>query len=93
MRQSLGWLLIFGVLYLVGEYAEASYRVFALRVSYFEPSGKLSRTKDVLSTLDPLQYEHYRGGYRSQKVELVDTWYCPGDTSRRRHCKKPSPRP
>ena len=46
-------------------------------------------TRNVLSTLDHIQYEHYNAGYGRMKVDLVDTWYCPGDTSRRKFCTKP----
>ena len=53
------------------------------RFSEISPRG-------LLSSLDHLQWEHVYGGYRWSKVELVDTWYCPGDTSRRAYCPKPT---
>jgi hypothetical protein len=54
----------------------------------------LTKTENVLSTMDHIQYEHYYGGYRWDKVELLDTWYCPGDTSGKKICDKPAePRP
>ena len=68
---------------------EASYRVYKLRVRHFDFQGKPTRVESVLSNLDPYQYAHYHGGYGVSKVELVDTWYCPGDTSRKEYCKKP----
>lgn len=70
--------------------AHASYRVFKLRLRHFDPKGKPIKTEVVTSSLDPNQYEHYHGGYRETKVELVDSWYCPGDTSRKKYCSKPS---
>ncbi len=69
--------------------AAAGYRVHQLKITYYDFAGKPRQTETVLSSLDQLQYEHYHGGYRTMKVELVDTWYCPGDTSRRAYCDKP----
>jgi hypothetical protein len=70
--------------------AVASYRVYKLKVETFSVKGRLERVNVVMSTLDYLQYEHYYGGYGRMKVSLVDTWYCPGDTSRwREYCPKP----
>lgn len=69
--------------------ALGSYRVHQLKVIQYDAFGKPKKTEVVLSTLDHLQYEHYHGGYRWARVELMDTWYCPGDTSRKKYCKKP----
>ncbi|MBY0370939.1 hypothetical protein K2X33_09650 [bacterium] len=69
--------------------AEASYRIYKLKVTEFSKKGKPVRKDTVLSTLDHLQYEHYYGGFRTLQVELEDTWYCPGDTSRRKPCLPP----
>jgi hypothetical protein len=69
--------------------AFASYRVHSLKVTEFDPRGRVLRSRLVLSVLDHLQWEHVHASYRWAKVELVDTWYCPGDTSRRTFCKKP----
>ena len=46
-------------------------------------------TRETLSSLDHLQWEHIYSSYAMTKVELLDTWYCPGDTSRRGYCPKP----
>jgi hypothetical protein len=43
----------------------------------------------MLSTMDYLQYEHYHTGFRRDRVELLDTWYCPGDTGTKTYCPKP----
>lgn len=74
---------------LLCDLAWGSYRVHRLKVRHYDAYGRLKRTEFVLSSLDHVQYEHYHGGYRWDRVELVDTWYCPGDTSRRRFCPKP----
>lgn len=70
--------------------AEASYRVYQLKVTRYDSSQRIRAVQIVLSTLDHLQYENYYGGYGSAKVEFLDSWYCPGDTSRRQYCKNPA---
>lgn len=69
--------------------ARASYRVYQLLVTEYNPVGRLLIKRVELSTLDHVQWEHVYSSYRSAKVELIDTWYCPGDTSRRAYCPKP----
>jgi hypothetical protein len=70
--------------------ASASYRVHVLKLTHYNGAGKPIKQEKVLSTLDHLQYEHWHSGYRVMKAELVDTWYCPGDTSGHRElCPKP----
>lgn len=68
---------------------EASYRVYKLRVSQFDSVGRKRGSRIEHSTLDPIQYESLNGGYRWTRVEMLDTWYCPGDTSRKKYCAKP----
>lgn len=72
--------------------AHAAFRVYKHRVIHYDAFGNVVKKETVLSTLDHLQYEHYHGGYRWAHVELVDTWYCPGDTSRRHYCDPPKQR-
>ena len=67
----------------------ASYRVYKLKVVQYDISTKKNLSLEVMSTMDHLQYEHYRSGYGRMKVSLLDTWYCPGDTSRHKLCMKP----
>ncbi len=67
----------------------AAYRLYQLKVTQYDPSLKKEVSRIVTSSLDHLQYEHYHSGYKALKVELVDTWYCPGDTSRHKPCTKP----
>ncbi len=70
--------------------AMASYRVHVLKLTHYNTAGKPIKQEKVLSTLDHLQYEHWHSGYRVMKAELMDTWYCPGDTSGHRElCPKP----
>lgn len=67
----------------------ASYRVYKLKILHYNAFGQIKRSEVVLSHLDAFQYEHYYAGYRWDKVILLDTWYCPGDTSRKKYCSKP----
>ena len=70
--------------------AAASYRVYQLKIEYYDAYGKLEKTDHVLSILDRLQYEHYYSGYRWSRVTMDDTWYCPGDTgNHREYCPRP----
>jgi len=74
---------------LFGGRAEASYRVYQLLVTEYNPAGRELFSRLELSTLDHIQWEHVHSSYRSARVRLIDTWYCPGDTSRRPYCAKP----
>jgi len=86
------YLLCFSLLFVASQSAHASYRVYQLKVQHYDAKGKPKKIEKVLSTLDSVQYENYHGGYRSTKVELLDTWFCPGDTSRKKYCPKPKDR-
>ena len=81
------WLAIIAVFFSLQ--SQAAFRVYKLRITHYDAYGNFSKKETVLSTLDHLQYEHYHGGYRWSRVELVNTWYCPGDTSRRQFCVEP----
>jgi len=84
--------LLFGLL-LISSQAFASYRVYLLEITVFNQYGVPTSFRYETSTLDATQYEHYHGGYRTFQVKEVDTWYCPGDTSRRKACEKPKNQP
>ncbi len=66
-----------------------SYRVHQLKVTYAKTKVNKVRSETVLSILDHVQYQNYHGGYKIQSIQLLDHWYCPGDTSRHQFCKKP----
>lgn len=76
-------------LFLGASQAGAAYRVYKLEVNAFDERNRPLKKQIVLSTLDPLQYENYHGGYGRAVIKLVDSWFCPGDTSRQRYCSKP----
>jgi hypothetical protein len=82
------WLLFF-----LAVPAVASYRVHQLRVQYASSPGVFSGGEVVLSTMDGVQYELYHGGTAVVRVQMLDTWYCPGDTSRHSYCPKPRAAP
>ncbi len=67
----------------------AGFRVYQLKVDYFDATGRQERSEVVMSQLDHLQYENYHGGYGNSKVTYLDSWYCPGDTSHKEYCDKP----
>ena len=79
--------LVFVLLWSASSFA--AYRVYKLRIENFDAAGRSVANQVVLTTLDIWQYEHYYGGYRWMTLKLVDTWYCPGDTSHKRYCDKP----
>lgn len=81
------WLILFSLSCVS---AHAGYRVHKLALTHYDNQGRPVRQEEVLSTLDHLQYEHYYSGYRNLRAVLIDTWYCPGDTSRKAFCPNPA---
>ncbi len=73
--------------------AWASYRVYQIKVIRWGTTGAAGPQEMVLSTLDPVQYRQFHGGAKVLQTELVDTWYCPGDTSGKALCEKPKTAP
>lgn len=67
----------------------AAYRVYQLKVVHYDEKNRPSQRGMVVTNLDPYQYEHYQGEFGRIRIQMVDTWYCPGDTSRQAYCKKP----
>jgi len=67
----------------------AAYRVYQLKVIHYDERNRPAQRGTVITTLDPYQFEHYQGEFGRVRVQMVDTWYCPGDTSRQTYCKKP----
>ena len=71
-------LIIFGIV--LSYSARAEYRVYQYYVKsrFILPQDKNSYI--VTSTLDPVSYVAYHGGYDSIKVDLIRTWACVGHT-------------
>ncbi len=66
--------------------ASAEYRVYQY---YIKPktqnlNGETARL--VTSTLDPISYAAYNGGSLSLEVNLLRTWQCFGNTSKKYLC-------
>jgi hypothetical protein len=68
--------------------SKAAYRVYQLEVTALDERKKPQKKQVVLSILNQFQYENYHG-YGTMRVVLVDSWFCPGDTSKEEYCKKP----
>ena len=64
--------LLFLVLALLSEEAAAEYRAFRLGIK--DPQGSV--TRQILTTLDPIQYPDYHPLARGESVEMLDTWMC-----------------
>jgi len=65
------------------------YRVFQylVRSKYFQP--RENGPYIVTSTFDPTTYISYHGGESSLQVELLRSWMCYGDTSKKKYCHPP----
>jgi hypothetical protein len=77
---------------LILEFAQpshAAYRLYRLEVTYDVPGEKKPRVETVETNLDPYQWPDYHAEYLRARVRLLDTWYCPGDTSRHHLCPRP----
>jgi TatA/E family protein of Tat protein translocase len=73
----------------LGGGADAAYRVFKLKVTTYDPKNRPKKVRIVLSTVDHLQYQYFYNVALTEKVELLDHWYCPGDTGNYRALCKP----
>ena len=73
-------------------HAFAGYRVYQLKLEYLGLDGTVTKEREIRTNLDPYQYEHYHAGYGRMRVQMVDTWFCPGDTSFKSYCDKPKVR-
>lgn len=67
----------------------AEYRVFQYLVKskYFLPRN--NNPYIVTSTFDPVTYLAYHGGESSLNIELLRSWMCYGNTSKRKFCNPP----
>lgn len=69
--------------------AFAEYRVYQYYVRAYAPNPDVSEAYLVTSFLNPESYVAYHGGHHSIEVELLRSWVCPGDTSKKKICKAP----
>lgn len=70
--------------------ASAEYRVFVLNIS----NKETGESREVTSTLDPLQYKTYYKVEPGSKITYNETWMCRGNTgSFKSACEKPVKKP
>ena len=51
-----------------------------------------SKTAIINSSLAPTAYTAYHGGNNLIKIELINSWPCPGSTANQQICKPPKPK-
>lgn len=66
--------------------ASAEYRAFLLRIEKMDRPGEV---RELISTLDPLQYPGYFPLQENERVSYVRTWMCKGRTNLRPICPDP----
>ena len=64
-----------------GEYRVYQYYIRSKTLNINPPSAQL-----VTSTLNPISYAAYNGGKLSVEVNLLRSWVCMGNTSRKEIC-------
>jgi len=69
--------------------ASAEYRVYQYVVKARSSFSINQKSYMVTSTLDPQSYLSYHGGNSTLKIDLIRTWMCKGNTSRREYCESP----
>ncbi len=74
-------------------FAFAEYRVFQLEITSADTDGQKKVIRQVLSTLDPLQYRQYHHLPNDLDIQYTETWLCPENTSQRPFCPNPTPPP
>lgn len=66
--------------------AQAEYRVYQYYVRTKVANLNPTNATLVTSTLDPRSYAVYNGGSSSIEVNLLRSWVCLGDTSKKAPC-------
>lgn len=74
---------------LLSNYAIAEYRVYQYIIKNKLDSQQIGKAIVKVSTLDPVSFVAYNGGVNSVEVDLLRTWLCPGDTSKKDTCRSP----
>ena len=72
--------------------AMSEYRAYQyLVVSKPEEQTQLTKSKSVVinSSLNPISYMTYHGGEKIVRIQLLNSWYCPGNTSKKEICPAP----
>lgn len=56
----------------ISGHAQAEYRAFLLQIT----NSKTNSTRQVISTLDDLQYPAYHSITKDESIQILDTWKC-----------------
>ncbi|MGK0367670.1 MAG: hypothetical protein ACI9QD_000808 [Thermoproteota archaeon] len=70
----------------------AEYRVYQYIVKNLSPNlVDINKNHPIIrtSTLDPVTFVAYNGGKNSVHVDLLRTWKCNGNTSKKEYCASP----
>ncbi len=89
MSLTKSFVIIFFLAVMVLTETHAEYRVYQFSVKARNPFSMDQKTHVVISTLDPQSYIAYHGGETTLKIDLVRSWMCFGDTSKKQVCKPP----
>lgn len=74
------------LLFLFSASAQAEYRVFTLHII----SKKNQTTRQIETTLDPLQYTSFYPLRSGEEISYIETWRCQGRTDFfKSHCNNP----
>lgn len=80
--------LIFFTLFSLNTFAE--YRVYQYIVTNkVDSSFEQPKSYTVKSTLNPNMYLAYHGGSQLINIDLIRTWRCVGNTSKKKICPSP----
>lgn len=76
----------FSLLLLLVTSANAEYRVYQYYVRSKVANLNPTQATIITSTLDPASYAAYNGGKTSVEVNLLRSWICYGNTSKKAPC-------
>ena len=77
------------ILLMLSNTAMAEYRAYQYIVkSKIKNSSQILNSKSTIisSTLSPVSFIAYNGGTNIIEIDLINTWYCPGNTSKKKIC-------
>ena len=77
------------IIFLLPVMSSAEYQAYQYYVKSKYNLTQKSKSYLVTSTMDPVSYISYHGGSESISVDLLRTWMCMGDTSRKDICEGP----
>ncbi len=78
--------MLLTISFLLAQKAMAEYRVYQYYVRSKVSNLNASQATLITSTLDPLSYAAYNGGASSIEVNLLRSWICLGNTSKKDPC-------